>query len=352
MALAAPRRATTHLRWPVWTAAVAMVALGLLILTQGALGQQTYRVVDADRDPYTGIYLRDGTSMASVRRTTDRHVRYGRSVTLVCGTNGDAVGPYNNRRWHRVTVVDGPTQGQQGWLPDRYLNTPNRANQRTPGEPECSSPSGQPDAAPRAATAAAYFSPGGASDVPGAPLGVQSIGRTSWSLGVGMPRRASDCISSKAANAVHKRHNGRTVTTLAGWSLGRMGPIYAIGRDRQLRRQVNFILIYDPGSLGDMTPSCDPIVGTSKILHSWLSENTGNRLMILAGARTKDSGSGGSHQGIQRVWLSHLRGEVSRRVTVCNFDRLGHRETLASYAHLMAEGPRSTCPPGATGWHP
>lgn len=115
----------------------------------------TYTVVDADNDPYSGIYLRDDTRMAVVNRVPSRFMQYGTQVDLICGTNGEAVGPYSNRRWHKVTVRSGSTAGQVGWIADRYLTTPNRANQPTPGEPEC----GQaPPTTPPPPTSGSYVS--------------------------------------------------------------------------------------------------------------------------------------------------------------------------------------------------
>ena len=96
-----------------------------------------YQVVDSDNDPYSGIYLRWGTAMEYVDRIPSNYMYYGTTVELICGTWGQAVGPYANRRWHLVTPLSGPAAGQYGWIADRYLNTPNRANEPTPGEPEC-----------------------------------------------------------------------------------------------------------------------------------------------------------------------------------------------------------------------
>ncbi|WP_433342090.1 hypothetical protein [Micromonospora sp. CA-111912] len=107
--------------------------------TTGHVGTNAlyYQVVDADNDPYSGIYLRYWTTMAEVDRVYQNYMYYGNTVELHCGTWGEAVGPYANRRWHLVTPTNGPAQGQIGWIPDRYLNTPNVANQPTPGESEC-----------------------------------------------------------------------------------------------------------------------------------------------------------------------------------------------------------------------
>ena len=99
-------------------------------------------VVDSDSDPYSGIYLRDGTTMGNVPRVTSRYMLYGTQVELLCGTWGEAVGPNVNGRWHQVRVAGesgGASVGTVGFIVDRYLDTPNTANQVTPGEPECDS---------------------------------------------------------------------------------------------------------------------------------------------------------------------------------------------------------------------
>lgn len=123
--------------------------LVLVLLTLGLVGPVTligsnpasagpvYQAYDADNDPYSGIYLRNGTTMGNVSRTADRYVTYGTSIELLCGAWGEAVGPNGNRRWHQVRVTNGPNVNRQGWIADRYTNTPNRANEPTPGETEC-----------------------------------------------------------------------------------------------------------------------------------------------------------------------------------------------------------------------
>lgn len=90
--------------------------------------------------------MRNGTDMNSVSRVANRYVLYGTRVELQCGTNGTAVGPNANRRWHHVRVLSGGAANQLGWIADRYLNTPNAANRPTPGEAECTTR--PPDAAP------------------------------------------------------------------------------------------------------------------------------------------------------------------------------------------------------------
>lgn len=96
-----------------------------------------YHAVDADGAHDGGVFYRRSAHWNDTSRQPGVGVYYGESVQLVCGTSGDAVGPYQNRRWHLVDNVSRPGAGR-GWVPDRYLDTPNAANQATPGEPECS----------------------------------------------------------------------------------------------------------------------------------------------------------------------------------------------------------------------
>lgn len=57
----------------------------------------------------------------------------GEIVTSVCQIlDGDPMGSFENRVWHFVQSAHGDT-----WIPDTYLNTPNVANEATPGVPLC-----------------------------------------------------------------------------------------------------------------------------------------------------------------------------------------------------------------------
>jgi hypothetical protein len=121
----------------VLVAAAAVLAVVIVApSTAGAGTGLRYRVVDADNAHDGGVYYRNSAHWNDTKRIPGVGGYYGEVVELVCGAWGDAVGPYANRRWHLVVNISRPSAGR-GWLPDRYLNTPNAANQRTPGEPEC-----------------------------------------------------------------------------------------------------------------------------------------------------------------------------------------------------------------------
>lgn len=66
------------------------------------------------------------------------------TVRLLCGiTYGDPVGPYNNHTWHFVSDLSNPGEGNF-WLNDRYVDSPNYANQLAPGESRCANASVNP----------------------------------------------------------------------------------------------------------------------------------------------------------------------------------------------------------------
>jgi Protein of unknown function (DUF2599) len=103
-----------------------------------------YTVTNHDHDGTTGVYARRSPHWSDSARQVPYYARYGDQVQLICGTNGDAVGPYNNHRWHLVRDLNNPAAGQF-YLDDHDTNTPNNANQTTPGERECGT--GQPNSA-------------------------------------------------------------------------------------------------------------------------------------------------------------------------------------------------------------
>ncbi|HUC89733.1 MAG TPA: amidase domain-containing protein [Patescibacteria group bacterium] len=103
-----------------------------------------YTVVNPDHDATYSIYDRNSPHWADSNRKAPDFSRYGDRLELICGTNGDAVGPYSNVRWHYAKNLTHPEAGVT-WIPDRYLNTPNKANQATPGEKECGSNAAAPN---------------------------------------------------------------------------------------------------------------------------------------------------------------------------------------------------------------
>lgn len=114
------------------------LAIGVGVLGAGtAHADPSYHLVDADHASDGGVYYRNNPHWNDTNRTPGRGLYYGETAQLICGTWGDPVGPYANRRWHKVNNLS--RNIGVGWLPDRYFDTPNNANQPTPGERECTS---------------------------------------------------------------------------------------------------------------------------------------------------------------------------------------------------------------------
>jgi hypothetical protein len=95
-----------------------------------------YTVVNPDNDGTQSIYDRNSPNMSDTSRSYPDFSYYGDQLELICGTDGESVGPNNNHRWHLARNISRPEAGET-YIPDRYLNTPNKADEKTPGEPEC-----------------------------------------------------------------------------------------------------------------------------------------------------------------------------------------------------------------------
>jgi hypothetical protein len=346
--------------------AAVMLLLGVTIHTAGPAYAGTglfYQAVDSDNDPYSGIYLRNGTSMGNVDRVYSRYLYYGNTVELICGTWGESVGPNANRRWHLVLATNGPATGQQGWIADRYLNTPNIANQPTPGEPECGAP---PPPPPPSELGAVYYSPYDlGSFMPDSMASV--VGKSYWQ-GTG----CSDSMNKVAAvTPTWNANTAKTVTAIAGWSLGRLGPIYYLKSHPERWATINYVVMIDPGSYDQLRTSCDAnsAINANQVLKQWLEANPNARLVVFAGTKTADvataTGPQGqyAHRGIQEIWFRDLRDSNSsarNRVMVCNYQSGQnptnelHQDMFQDFDEFIDQPPSilGSCPAGGVYWHP
>lgn len=330
----------------------AMFALSMLLAFTGVAAVQGtasagtglyYTVVDADNDPYSGLYLRDGTSMGNVRQIYQRYMLYGARVELNCGTWGESVGPRANRRWHHVRVASGHNVGEQGWVADRYLNTPNIANQPTPGEPECGSAPPPPPPAPRDG-GSVYYSPESPNLASGA--NIHKDYNTWIQPGVA-------CGTANAGSfPSFLTPSNQYVTTMAGWSLGRVGPIYFLAANRHRWNEIDYIILFDPGNYDDIVRNdCDMRHNPGYLYHEWLRTNPNAKLVVMSGSRTAQGG----HSGIQKAYFEYMKthGGARDRVVVCNFTT-GHNETFERYRSWINKPPinKGACPDGVWSWNP
>lgn len=336
------RTARTEVRLAT-AVAVVIAAAGLFALPADARTGLVYIAVDADNDPYSGIYLRDSTSMSKVRRVPSRYLRYGSRFELICGAWGESVGPYKNRRWHKVAVVGdagGAKNGEIGWIADRYTNTPNKANQATPREPECS-----PTASPT--PVGVYLNPYEASDQshrPSMSPKAINIGRSTWFTG-------RSCDVDGVTNAIRKAANGRPVDHMAAWSLSKITPMeFMYKASTSELRALDYVIIFDPGANNEF-PSCMNGSGTSfdagNALVRWLKTNPDARLVIIAG-RITDASWGGR---IQNDLFNDVRNQsggtnIRRQVAVCEYTNLGHQEAFAGGQAYIDKriSTRGSCP--------
>ncbi len=263
--------------------------------------------------------------------------------------------PNGNALYFRTTYGnETPT-----YVPDYYTDSPHLGTQPPiAGIPMCGS-TPTPTPTPTPGGASVYYSglgdAGWAQAQPYASVSLTDNGThntNDWTTG---PR-----CSTAGATSFPTSIGGRTVTTAAGWSLGRLGPIYLLKQSATYASNIHYILMFDPASYTTMSSSCDATIGASAALASWLSSNPGNRLVIMAGYETADYRhpvNGYAHAGIQNYYFPSIRGRaIANQVLVCNVETNGvpwsHQDTYTNYAWMISQPPPSTCPSNFLGWHP
>lgn len=268
----------------------------------------------------------------------------GRVPDLMCQVYGERVqvGSLVTSIWDRVRTPDGAT----GYMTDAGINETPGGTSFDPRLPRCGGSSG----------GSAYFKPRDWWPPDPDAHADYVVTKAGWSIG--------DCAFVNGGNYPDVI-GGRRVTTLAGWSLGRLGPTYAMQHDfARVGASITSIVLYDPGGWDEYLGegSCDRQFDQSELYARWLGLSTGNRLLILAGEITRDAAhpdaQGRLHQGIQRGLFGRIRGTaLARQVLICNYDDLGHPAVLSSFADVVRDGPRSNCPTAAGvvlhgQWHP
>lgn len=175
------------------------------------------------------------------------------------------------------------------------------------------------------------------------------------------------CAPAGGAKFPDTTVHGR-VTTLATWSLGRLGPTYLLRHHPDYMDDIDLIVMYDPGKHHDFfdqgkpiidPPACDLRYDQNDLYRDWLAADDDNQLLILAGEVTRDDGSPhGFYGGINEALFQDIIGTPLRyQVLVCRYDDLDHPSVLREFAGVAAEGQRTSCPvkPGVAhyGWfHP
>lgn len=157
--------------------------------------------------------------------------------------------------------------------------------------------------------------------------------------------------------------NGKQITRLAGWSLGRLGPIMYLGGP--MRDSIDYVLLIDPGSKADYyAGKCDRKFDQGETLALWLAGSENRRLAVLAGAVTADYDhkvNGRAHAGIQNKLFNAVRRlgmprgrNIRKQVVVCNYPEMNHGDVWIKYRSWINKAPitASSCPDKAKSWSP
>lgn len=298
-----------------------------------------YSIVDAAG----GVYFRNSPKWSDSRGVTGQGVYDSDQVQLICGAFGEAYGPYDNRWWSYVQNLTRPAAGK-GWVNAHFINDGMPANQPSPGESTC--PASVPGA------------PGGGGALP-PPSVAQSV--FFWPE---VPNTAQVADMDINAGAWYSHQNctplppaplslPSTVNTLAGWSLGRLGPMYLLHLYPQRWSQIHTIILFDPGSYSDMTSTssdagCDSkLSGPSinEMLAKWLKQR-GNELLILAGRSSEEKpyhipgteiywGDPGFH-GLWNFYFHDLwHTDMGSRAIVCDYDNVRHDRVFSYFQQVV-----------------
>lgn len=94
-----------------------LTALGLM--TGGVVAEAApayvenpiYTVINPDNDGTHTVYDRNSPKWSDTNRKAPDYSQYGDQLELICGTNGEAVGPHSNKRWHFAKNLSRPEAG-------------------------------------------------------------------------------------------------------------------------------------------------------------------------------------------------------------------------------------------------
>jgi hypothetical protein len=202
-----------------------------------------------------------------------------------------------------------------------------------------------------------FFSPNDTdhNGVPGVTVADEGYLEREWATG-----GCSTTIGSRIPSSVN---------TIAGWSLGRLGPLYFLAANPARWSEIHTVILFDPGNQSEMASSCDGSAGlnVNALLVKWLKASPVNQLILLTGFVSEEHtiqlpgnvGLGESHY--HGLWDYYLKGlwlqawSVRSRARVCDYNNLGHADVLRDLYSVVKQsgaGARpSTCPTSAAA-HP
>jgi hypothetical protein len=308
-----------------------------------------------------GIYYRYGPHWSETTSTPGEGVYNGDQAELICGAFGDPVGPYADTAWSKVRNLSRPVG--EGWVNEHFINDGAPDNGFVSGEPMCGSGSaaggGAPPPSP-AASISVFYSPNNTPTGVSVPsIATTNLVSSKWATG-------DACSDGKVLSVTP---NG--ASTLAGWSNGRLGPIYFLdAANAQRRSQVHTIILFDPGDSGDFgKPSlakeiydrlhgvdpttCDWQLPINSLLANWLNSNGTNRLIILTGSASEESnGTKSTYSGLWHYYLAGIWNKpFAKQAQICDYAGMGHPEVLQKFSGIV-KNPSTVCPPSPSQSHP
>lgn len=348
---------------------VARVALAVLaiVVALGTSGVAASRTAHAAANDAVIHHIINGSWYLHPSNSTDTPtfsgpisdlMTQGTEFDVQCVRSGDAITPDGNLAtdgngdvaWEYGTDA---VTGDMGFVSDQGLDTqvtPGHeiAQLETQGIPVCGN-SVQPNPTQATNSITTFFFSGtptdtGTSKVP-RRNDVQYFALNNWSGG--------HCTMDTVWGDIQNMPS--TVHTLAGWSRGRLGPLYFLWVATQAQKdQIHTIVLYDPGStidfaeppwykeiLGDET--CDWQYDPATTYYGWLqSHPTQNRLIVITGKdsemkdKPNDPQSHSTYAGLGQYYFSKIRSTpYSEQVTVCDYNYMNHEDTVQDYYGLM-----------------
>jgi len=303
-----------------------------------------------------GIYYRNSPHWADTNQVPGVGVYNGDRVQLICSAWGDPVGPSSNTAWSYVTDLSRSVGS--GWVSEHFINDGALPSAWPAGEPSCNlatpgaSSSGTPP--PSSGPQSVFYSPDSdASTTLGiGPIGDLNLNIELWSEG--------NCQATLAANIPGG------VSTLAGWSVGRLGPIYFLKAASAAQiAALHRIVLFDPGNTQDFHPtglhklrhgdSCDWHLPISSLLANWLRMNSANRLTIFTGADTEEmDGTQPKYHGLWHYYLAGIWNQsFAWQAQICDYEShsvgMSHPDVLKNF-YSFVQHPHDGCDAAPRGY--
>jgi hypothetical protein len=313
-----------------------------------AVAAPEFPVMNTSETPPDGVFFRNSARTADTDQVIGHGVRQGERVRLNCFAWGEEVGKHHNRLWYQVDNITRPLNADvpnSGFLNAHYIDDGTVADQVVEGVAPCLQ---DPDPARDVSIlegASLFFQP---KDHTEAATASRNIAYTDWKGPAKCSYRGDVAVSPL---------DGRWVSTLAGWSNGRLGPIYFLASaNKEQRSHVHYVLLVDPGHGSTFADSCDadPKRNPSTVLADWLAmDPKNNKLVVISAEATAED----NHKGLQKYYLDAIKKrKLNKQVRVCNHDKLSHQKAFDRYAaapdtsYILSR--KFICPYGIPGWQP